>query len=158
MLNRIVIFGFIVFMLTGAAGASPRYDGKAAYDRGDFAMAMQIWKPLAEAGDAFSEYNIGLIYAYGKGVAIDYAEAAKWYRAAADQGYVYALVGLGKMYLAGDGMPPDKVQAYMWMDIAASRGDRDAGDYRETVAKQMTPEQIAEAQALAREWKPKAGR
>ncbi len=64
------------------------------------------------------------------------------------------------MYATGDGVPQDYVQAHMWYNLAASRyppgSDRDkVVRNRDTVAEKMTPEQIAEAQRLAREWKPK---
>jgi uncharacterized protein len=43
----------------------------------------------------------------------------------------------------------------MWFNLAAARGNRDAEKDRDMIAAQMTPAQIAEAQKLAREWKPK---
>ena len=57
-------------------------DGLEAYERGDYATAMQEWRPLAEQGDAIAQYNFGLMYAFGQGVVQDYAEAVKWYRLA----------------------------------------------------------------------------
>ena len=52
-------------------------------------------------------------------------------------------------------MPQDYVQAYMWYTLVAAQGDADAAKKRDNVAAKMTPAQIAEAQRLAREWKPK---
>jgi hypothetical protein len=43
----------------------------------------------------------------------------------------------------------------MWWNLAASSGYEDAKTSRETISKTMTREQIAEAQKLSREWKPK---
>ncbi len=65
------------------------------------------------------------------------------------------------MYATGQGVARDYVLAHMWYDIAASQfvgvKDREkAAKYRDDVASKMTPEQIAEAQRMAREWKPKA--
>ncbi len=64
------------------------------------------------------------------------------------------------MYYKGRGVPQDYVQAHMWLNLAASRfpqgTDRDmAVKIRDILAAKMTPAQIAEAQRLAREWKPK---
>ncbi len=59
------------------------------------------------------------------------------------------------MYSKGWGVPQDYVQAHMWYNLAAERGLKLGREYRDSLAKQMTPEQIAEAQRLAREWKPK---
>ena len=56
-------------------------------------------------------------------------------------------------------MPQDYVEAHKWLNLAAalSQGDNQKAmaDTRDGLAKQMTPQQIAEAQRLAREWKPK---
>jgi len=52
------------------------------------------------------------------------------------------------------GVPQDDVLAYMWFNLAAARGEKYAGDLRDDLAQHMTSEQIAEAQKLARDWKP----
>ncbi len=55
----------------------------------------------------------------------------------------------------GHGVPQDYVQAHMWFNLTAARGDKLAKENRDIVAKQITPAQIAEAQRLAWDWKPK---
>jgi TPR repeat protein len=96
------------------------------------------------------------MYANGNGVPQDYAEAAKWYRKAAEQGAADAQYTLGGMYEWGDGVPKDDVIAYMWFNLAAAQGTmKEAAAERDTLGARMTPDQIAEAQRLAREWKPK---
>ena len=113
-------------------------------------------RALAEAGDAESQVNLGVMYDTGRGVPQDDAEAVRWYRLAADQGHASAQGNLGVMYGTGDGVPQDYVQAHMWFDLAASRmasGHRQhAVDGRDRAAGQMNPTQIAEAGRLAREW------
>ncbi len=59
------------------------------------------------------------------------------------------------MYQKGLGVPQDYVQAHMWYSLAAARGEKLGEKFRDRLAKQMTPDQIAEAQKLVREWKPK---
>ena len=146
-------------MVTGAAAAGPFNDGVAAYERGDYATALRLWRPLAEEGDALAQYNLGLMYGKGEGVPQDDAEAVKWYRLAAEQGLANAQNSLGVMYTNGEGVPQDYVQAYLWFDLAASQssapGAEKAVKNRDIIASQMTPAQIAKAQRLAREWKPK---
>jgi hypothetical protein len=86
-----------------------------------------------------------------------YDEAAGWYRQAADQGLPRAQYELGNMYERGEGVLQDYVRAHMWFNLA-SRGVDDrqnAINNRDKLAQRMTPAQIAEAQKLAREWKPK---
>ncbi len=64
------------------------------------------------------------------------------------------------MYEQGQGVPQDYVQAHMWFNLAASRSPPGADHAkavknRDILAAKMTPAQIAEAQRMAREWKPK---
>jgi TPR repeat protein len=91
------------------------------------------------------------MYYQGRGVPQDYTEAVKWYRLAAEQGYADAQYNLVAMYANGLGFIQDFVKAHMWANIAASLGNEDAASTRDALATRMTPEQIAEAQRLARE-------
>ncbi len=135
-------------------------EGVTAYENGDYATALRVMKAHAALGEAVAQYNLGLMYDEGKGVPQNYAEAIEWYRKAAEQGDAYAQHNLGNMYGTGEGAPQDYVRAHMWLDLAVSRfpsgNDRDSAiRYRDLAASRMTPDQIAEAQRLAREWKPK---
>jgi hypothetical protein len=102
-----------------------------------------------------AQCNLGLMYAKGNGAPQDYAEAVKWFRRAAEDGYVKAQYNLGVAYEKGDGVEKDFVLAHMWFNLAAVQGDSDAKKQEDLVARQMTAAQIAEAQSLARVWKPK---
>ena len=93
------------------------------------------------------------MYEAGWGVQ-DYAEAARWYRKAADQGYAAGQWRLGLLYQQGYGVQQDYLQAHMWLNLAAAQGNEDAAKARDELAAKMAPDQIAQAQWLAREWKP----
>ena len=95
------------------------------------------------------------MYYRGQGVGQDRAEAVNWCRKAAEQGNVVAQKDLGMMYAIGVDVRQDFVEAHMWFDLAASQGDSNAQEKRDKLAEKMTPTQIAEAQRMAREWKPK---
>jgi uncharacterized protein len=124
----------------------------------DYAEALKWFRRAADQGMADAQYNLGFMYQNGQGVPQDYAEALKWWRKAANQGMAKAQLALGAMmYFAGRGVPKDIVRAHMWVNLAASRDYPDAQKarkLRDTIAQRMTPVQIAEAQKLAREWKP----
>jgi hypothetical protein len=82
------------------------------------------------------------------------AEARKWWCMAANQSHGKAQERIGDEYRYGrvtDG-EPDYVRAYMWYDLAASNGSIQAFPNKVNAAGKMTPEQIAEAERLAREW------
>jgi len=118
--------------------------------------AVKWFRRAADQGFAQAQVSLGGMYIDGKGVAQDNSEAVNWYRKAAEQGYADAQHRLGKSYAVGIGLPKDFVQAHMWFDLAAMGGDSDAKNDRDKVAEMMTPPQIAEAQRLAKEWKPKS--
>jgi uncharacterized protein len=152
--------GVLALALIGVAVAGPLEDGIAAYQKGNYAAAMSYWRPLADQGNARAQFNLGLLYGHGQGVPQDYAQAIAWYRKAADQGDAFAQENLGSMYANGRGVTQDYVQADMWFSLSAWRAPyvalRDlAVEGRNEVAVKMTPAQRAEAQRMAREWKPK---
>ena len=116
------------------------------------AEAVRWYRLAAAQGPAAAQYNLGEVYADGRGVPQDAAEAARWYRLAAEQGLALAQYNLGIMYDNGRGVPQDDVSAHMWFNLATAAGAEEARKGRDSVAARMTREQIAEAQARAREW------
>ena len=129
-------------------------DGQAAYNRGDYATALELWQPLAEQGVARAQNNLGVMHENGRGVPINVIEALKWYRLAAEQGYAGAQNNLGMIYALGrPGVPQDTVRAHMWLSLAAASLTGDIGKTvmgsRDVVAGLMTAEQKNEATELA---------
>jgi TPR repeat protein len=120
----------------------------------DYAEAAKWVRKSAEQGDAIAQAYLGTLYLQGVGVAHDYAEAANWLRKAANQGDAPAQWWLGGMYEAGWGVPQDYVVAHMWFNLLAAQGDFKSASKRDELAAKMTPDQLAEVQRLAREWKP----
>ena len=70
----------------GSVAAGPFEDGVVAYEKGDYSTALRLFRPLAEQGDAAAQYNLGLMYASGRGVPQDYASAHMWLNLAAVNG------------------------------------------------------------------------
>ena len=117
----------------------------------DYAEAVRWYKLAAVQGHAIAQFNLAVKYDNGLEVAQDYAEAVRWYKLAAAQGLLAGQVNLGYMYVKGQGVVQDFTRAHMWWNLAAVTGNADAVKNRDMIAKQMTPQQIAEAQKLARE-------
>jgi len=80
----------------------------------------------AEQGYADAQFNLGLLYANGEGVAQDMVEAAKLFNQAAAQGHVDAQNNLGAMYYTGEGVPRDEQKAIEWFEKAAAQGNEEA--------------------------------
>ena len=79
-------------------------------------------KAKAEAGDAYTQFNLGLMYYKGEGVLKDNKEAVKWWRKAAEQGDAGAQNNLGGMYAEGEGVQEDNKEAVKWWRKAADQG------------------------------------
>ena len=119
----------------------------------DNVQAVAWFRKAAEQGDATAQYNLGLLYAKGQGVARDYAQAADWWRKSAVQGNADAQFKLAVVYHTGQGAAQDEVFALANATIAARNGDKENIDYRNEIAKPLTPEQRRSATKLADAWK-----
>lgn len=116
-------------MFAGFAGAQDRsafQEGLDAYVNGDYEIALQHWRPAAEAGDAVAAFNIGVLYAQGLGVDADPAEAVRWYRRSAHAGYANAQFNLGAAYYSGEGIEANVPQAVSWWERAAEQDHAEA--------------------------------
>ena len=84
-----------VFLAGCGGGALQR--GNTAFASGQFDLAAQQWNPLANAGDPFAQYNLGLIWESGLGsTPKNDSNAADWFIQSARQGYVPAMIKLAQ--------------------------------------------------------------
>lgn len=81
--TNILLGGVLALALLGVAKAGQLEDGMAAAERGDYATALQLMRPLAKRGDAAAQFILGGMFDTGKGVSQDPGQAAFWYRKAA---------------------------------------------------------------------------
>jgi TPR repeat protein len=120
----------------------------------DYKQAFAWSRKAAEAGKADAQYLIGAMYYTGNAVPLDQRQAVWWFHKAAEQGHADAQHALGLMYRYHvASVPQDLVIAYMLWNLSAAGGNAKAPAQRASVARQMTEEQIAEAQQLSRTWK-----
>tara|TARA_B110000211_G_C13549140_1_gene322824 strand:+ start:119 stop:484 length:366 start_codon:yes stop_codon:yes gene_type:complete len=110
---QIIHFMVLAFLMTLSApiAAQDFQKGLTAAVAGDYATALQEWRPLAEAGNMTAQLNLGIMYYKGEGVPQDYKESAKWYRLAADQGGAQAQHNLALKYYDGEGVLQDYQEA-----------------------------------------------
>ena len=112
--------GLGVLLLAAMPAFADTQAGLAAFKNKDYHRAYQEWKAAAEAGHAEAQFDLGVLYAQGRGVRRDLTVAASWYRKSADQGNAAAQVALGQMYLRGWGVPRDEADAMRWFQMANS--------------------------------------
>lgn len=108
-------------LFTGSAFAGALDDGLAAYQNGNYKQAFELWKPLAEAGDADAQYNIGLLYMNGLGVEKNSRFARQLFMAAGEQGQADAQYNLGLMYYQGNTVYRSNKDAFTWWNKAAAQ-------------------------------------
>ena len=117
--------------------------------------AIKWFRKAAEQGDAQAQYNLGVMFDEGEGSANDKADAVSWFKKAAEQGLARSQYEMALIYANGRGVKPDPVEAYKWLNLASDQGYRLAVEDRDTLAKNMTPQQIATANLRAAEFVPK---
>jgi TPR repeat protein len=112
-----------VFLLTVNSGMSGTFDDALdAARRGDYAVALRLWLPMAQQGDPSAQNNVAQMYAQGHGVTQDYAQALHWWRKAASSGLVDAENSIGFSYHEGIGVAQDFTEAANWYRRAAEKG------------------------------------
>ncbi len=111
-------------LLGGPMGAlaGPIEEGLDAYRRQDYQGAFGLWQPLAEKGDPVAQYQLGTLYAEGKGIGQNDATAAMWFERSATQGNANAQYNLGASYAEGLGVTKDEAVAVRWFKRAAEQG------------------------------------
>ena len=180
-LHKLLCFSLVLVILGAGGYAQPDFeetlclaqqgDAEAQYFLGiayyqgkgvlrDYQEAVKWFRKAAEQGYALAQAFLGAMYVKGEGVPQDYQEAAKWFQLAAGQGDAEAQSVLGVMYHNGEGVPRDYVRSHMWLNLNLSQETdedkrKEQAERLNSLEKRMTTEQIAEAQKLAREFKPK---
>ena len=123
---RYLLFILSLCLIIAPSAWGDYQDGRKAYNRGDYAMALKELLPLAEQGHAGAQYFIGYMYYKGQGVVQDGEEAVKWFRMAAEQGDVKSQVRLGVMYRLGLTVSKNYEEAEKWLRMAAEQEDTKA--------------------------------
>ena len=115
MLVAMLAAAFVAF----PAAAQSVKAGIEAWQRADYSAAVEIWRPLAEAGDADAAFNLGQAYRLGRGVPLNLAAAQTWMERAARDGHVDAQTTLG-LLLFNSG---NRVGGLRWLRSAAEQGE-----------------------------------
>jgi TPR repeat protein len=145
--------------LPSADRASPedQYQLGMRHEKGN-AMPQSYSEPVrwyrlsAMQGNSEAQYKLCELSERGQGLPQDYQEALRWCGLAADQGHGGAMFMLSRLYHTAHGDGQDFVRAHMWYNLAAAHGYNNGKKWRDRLADDMSPSQIAEAQKLAREW------
>jgi|GEM_PF-4774588 len=113
------------------------------------------FRKAAEMGNLRAQKELAGMCLEGIGVDRNAVEAAKWFHKVAEKGDVASQVKLGDLCAKGLGVSLNLVEAQMWYILADKKGDREAAKKRAENAKLMNPNQLFEAEKLAKEFRPK---
>lgn len=116
---RKLLLALLIGSIALPAAAQSVRAGIEAWQKGDTAGAVAIWRPLAEKGDADAAFNLGQAYRLGKGVPIDLAKAQDWLDRAARKGHVDAQATLGLLLFQNG----NRISAMRWLNAAAEAGE-----------------------------------
>ena len=127
----------------------------------DAASAARWYRRAALAGHTQAQDILGTLLFIGRGVAKDEGAAARWFREAAERGEAHSQYRLGALYANGQAVERDLLQGYYWLSLSArGLGPSDelvasARQYRDQVASQLTSTDLAQADMLVQQWRPK---
>jgi TPR repeat protein len=158
----VAAFAWLAISLPCAIAGTSEEDfraGLSAFNGGDFAGAMRLWRPLADRNDPRSQAGIGFMYHRGLGVKTDDVQAAFWLRKAAEQGQAEGQMMLGNLYYFGLGVPQSYAAAYAWCELAQDNGQAEAQMCRNAALESLKEEaQLREAFRMVRELRERLGR
>jgi len=106
-------------VIAAPVAAATVKDGVDAWQRGDYAGAVSIWRPLAEGNDPDAAFDLAQAYKLGRGVSTDLGQAKTWYGKSAQAGHIQGAANYG-LLLFQDG---DRRSAMPWISKAADAGD-----------------------------------
>ncbi len=168
MKSLIPIIYLLLVLLTSCSPCRPHSSAiERSYDRGielyknnQFEAAFRAFHDLAENGHSESAFLLGKMYDFGEGTFQNYYKSAYWYLTAAERGYGEAQYIIAGRYEDGLGVKKDRVMSHMWYTIASQNpGTSMKGKRWCTIktsankfAEYLTPEQIQNAEALAKNW------
>ena len=115
--QALVVFASLLCAVPAAAQSVKA--GIEAWQRADYAKAISIWRPLAEAGDADAAFNMGQAYRLGRGVPVNLGQAQNWLEQAAAKSHLDAQTTLG-LLLFGNG---NQAEGARWLKLAAEKGE-----------------------------------
>ena len=127
------------------------------YDKGlgvpeDFTLAIKWYTLAAEQENLIAQVRLSIMYTFADGVPADLTKALKWSRLAAKNGSSSAQTNLGLIYeYSNIDLIGKNAMAHMWYNVASANGSKEAAEWRDEIAGQMTNADISKAQQMARE-------
>lgn len=124
LLGSLPCLEMLMHLLGNGLAANLSAEGPTPSD-GPFNIVREATR-LAEQGDRFAQFFMGLAHWSGQDVTPDPVQAARWLLKAAEQGHREAQFSVGICFNMGDGVDRDGKEAARWFRLAAEQGHADA--------------------------------
>ncbi|MCU7870892.1 MAG: sel1 repeat family protein [Candidatus Thiodiazotropha sp. (ex Lucinoma borealis)] len=119
---------FLLLAVAGVAVADDFDDAMAAMTKGEHQEAYRGFKRLAKRDHVEAQFQLGMLYLFGKGVEQDASKGIGWLKEAAESGSYLAANELGQIYLSGKGVERDEAEAVKWLELATEIAEQNEGE------------------------------
>jgi TPR repeat protein len=117
-----------VFLYAAQAVADTYDEAVEALTEADYFEAYRSFQRLAKRGHAQAQYQLGMLYLYGKGVGQDVQQGISWLKQAAE-GYSYLAANeLSQIYLSGQWVKRDEAEAVKWLELSNKIAAQNVGE------------------------------
>jgi TPR repeat protein len=96
--------------------------------KGEHREAYRVFKRLAKRDHAKAQYQLGMLYLFGKGVEQDSIQGISWLKEAANNGSYGAANELGQIYVSGKGVAIDEKEGVKWLELATKIAEQNKGE------------------------------
>lgn len=126
LLNQMQFLFLQTFSLHSKTMEDPFLKAEKAYAVGNYTKAAKLFLDLAQQGDSYAQFRVGLMYYSGRGINVDYAQSHKWAQLSAEQGNDRGQLLLATLYSWGHGVAKNEKVEFHWTKLAADQGNSDA--------------------------------
>lgn len=124
-----LLIASLLYLLALQAIADEYDEAVAALSQGDYSVAARTFKRLAKRDHAEAQYQLGMLYLYGKGVEQDTQQGITWLKQAATEGYAYMAANeLSQLYLSGQWVARDEAEAIKWLELSSAIAEENQGE------------------------------
>ncbi|MEW8625194.1 MAG: tetratricopeptide repeat protein [Candidatus Thiodiazotropha sp.] len=124
-----LLLAWLLLLLSAGVYADDYDDAMAALTDGDYTTAYRTFKRLAKRDHAEAQFQLGMLYLYGRGIGQDIQQGVTWLKQAAEDGYSYLAANeLGQIYLAGQWVERNEAEAIKWLELATKIAEENEGE------------------------------
>ncbi len=124
-----LLLAWLLLPISAGVYADDYDEAMAVLTDGDYTAAYRTFKRLAKRDHAEAQFQLGMLYLYGRGTEQDIQQGVAWLKQAAEDGYSYLAANeLGQIYLSGQWVERNEVEAVKWLELATKIAAENEGE------------------------------